>query len=96
MPAAPAPASVTCPTCSGRKRGLVHLNRGDKPHEFREMDCRTCAGTGAVSAEVALRIAKGEALRQARIARGEGLREAARRLGITAAELSAREQGAAS
>lgn len=84
-----------CRMCDGKgATGPVHINRGDKPHEWREnMPCRDCDGTGVWSAERFERWQAGQKLRSARILNDESLREAAKRMGIGPAELSAIEAG---
>ena len=61
---------MTCPSCDGKKKIYVHVNRGSQPHEWRWMDCHRCAGTGEVTDDVAVWVAKGEAMRADRLARG--------------------------
>lgn len=83
-----------CPHCRGEKGGVAHINTGpDRPHEWGWLPCSTCAGTGEVSDEHLARIERGNRVRAERLARDESLREAAKRMGITAAELSAIERG---
>ena len=86
-------SNFVCPICEGRKRALAHINRGSAPHSWEKMDCRACAGTGMISAETATAIANGRSMRERRIARDESLREAAKRLGVSPAELSRIEHG---
>ena len=84
-----------CETCRGTgKVGPVHINRGEQPHEWVEtMPCDVCKGSGEVTAEHARRIALGRIARSERLSRDESLREAAKRLGISPAELSRIERG---
>lgn len=87
--------STQCPRCDGRGWvGPIHINRGDKPHEWRKrMDCDLCRATGTISDDVRDAIELGRRFRERRIARDESLREAAQRLGMRASELSALETG---
>lgn len=84
-----------CPRCEGRGWfGPVHINRGDKPHEWRErMDCDFCNGSRVIDKDHHDAWEIGQAFRGARCAREESLREAAARLGMKAPELSALELG---
>ena len=86
---------VQCEACNGSgKTGPVHINHGNRPHEWREsMPCPVCGGIGQVYAQHAKRIAHGKRLRAARVARGESLRETAARRGMSPSQLSAIEQG---
>jgi ribosome-binding protein aMBF1 (putative translation factor) len=86
---------LICPDCKGSgKTGLVHINRGDQPHEWREgMPCWRCDGTGKIPDEMRDWMERGEVLRKARITREVSLRERAKELGISASELSAMERG---
>lgn len=84
---------MKCPDCNGHREGMVHLNRGDQPHEWRMMPCRTCQGSGSIDEDHANRIGEGERLKAERLARGMGLRQEAARLGISPVELSDRENG---
>lgn len=86
---------TTCPRCEGRGWiGPVHINRGDKAHEWRErMDCHLCKATGSINEDTRQAIDLGRRLRECRLARDESLREAAKRLGLSAAELSTLETG---
>jgi len=88
---------LTCQHCFGQGwTGPVHINRGALGCEWVDrMDCQSCAGTGQWTAEQAVRFRDGQKARQERVERGETLREAARRLGVSAAALSAFEQGRA-
>lgn len=85
---------LTCQRCNGLGIvGPVHLNRGDRPHEWRMLKCDGCAGSGYWTAQQAVLARDGEKMRQERLAHDESLREAAKRMGISPAELSAIEQG---
>lgn len=85
----------TCPHCNGKgDTGPVHINRGSKPHEWRDnVPCTLCMGSGQVSDDVIEACALGKALRDKRVANDESLREASKRLGMSPAELSRLEQG---
>jgi hypothetical protein len=83
-----------CQRCNGNGVvGPVHINRGDNPHTWEMIRCSSCGGSGYWSNHQAAAARDGEALRQERLARDESLREAAKRMGISPAELSAIEQG---
>ncbi len=81
-----------CPDCRGRKREIVHL-RTITGGRWQHMDCLFCGGSGVVTIEQAAKWRDGERLRNDRKARIVTLREEAKRLGITARELSDREWG---
>ena len=87
---------MVCASCKGDcvgDRGCnVHINRGDKPHEWREV-CSTCSGRGTV-VPTDLK-AHADFIRKFRINIGLSLRDHARELGITALELSSVERGEA-
>jgi hypothetical protein len=87
--------NTPCPRCEGKGWvGPVHINRGDKPHEWRErMDCSLCKGTGQIDDDTRAGVEFGKRFRDMRIARGESIRECAKRLGLSTAELSGLEQG---
>ncbi len=88
---------MKCPSCDGRGNfdGIVHINRGDKPHSFerRVTPCDVCGGTGDATDADILRFERGRKHRAERITRGEGLRECARRLHLSLTELSKMEAG---
>ena len=84
---------VTCPDCKGRGTSFAHINRGDKPHSFEEVNCLLCKGAGKMTAERYDRYLAGRLQRENRIAAGLGLREAALQRGITPSRLSAIERG---
>jgi len=85
----------TCPRCEGRGWvGPVHINRGNKPHEWREkMDCDLCGTRGTIDGGQRKAIELGKQLREKRLARDESLLEAAKRLKLKPSELSALETG---
>lgn len=86
---------VICPHCSGERKVFAFMNNGPdyRTHTSGLIDCRTCLGAGKITQEHADRIAAGTSMRTQRVQRGESLRDAAKRLGITATELSAIEHG---
>lgn len=88
-------STITCPHCDGKRQVYAFLNHGPDMHASGFINCQACNGTGEVTQEHAARIASGEKARRERIERGESLNDAARRLGITPAQLSARERGRA-
>ena len=85
-----------CQGCAGKgKHGLMHLNRGDQPHQWVDgMECRDCAGTGRWTAARMTAWKAGQEYRRARVDRSESIFAAARRLGLGSAELSSIERGA--
>ncbi len=91
------PLAITCKRCDGAGQiGPIHVHKADGKHEWREsMPCPDCDGTGQWSAERLELYERGQRHRDHRIMRGESLREAAKRLGISPAQLSAFEQGKA-
>lgn len=82
---------IICPKCNGAGSGIAHINRGSQPHAWQTIDCRSCKGSGRISAEYMERIEDGELKRQERIAQQLSLREMAALLGITPRELSEME-----
>lgn len=84
---------MVCPACDGRKEVMVHCNRGDQPHTWEMMLCRTCYGKGEITEEHSRRIEEGEKLRADRLARNLSLIQEAARLGITPMTLSRIENG---
>lgn len=85
---------MICPDCKGEKRVFAHLNYGgERPGEFKHIDCFRCKGAGEVPDEQAQWIEEGKKRRAERVARDITLRDEARRLGISAADLSAIERG---
>lgn len=83
---------MTCPACHGSRvtRVVACSTTGCREHD--EV-CRTCEGTGEMPADLAAQLQEGERRRQDRIARGLSLREEARRLEISATDLSDMEHG---
>lgn len=85
--------TIPCPVCDGgtlRRSGLVMR---DGVCALEDIDCSTCGESGRVPADYAARVEAGQRMRAERVARRESLRDAAARLGITPAQLSAREMG---
>jgi hypothetical protein len=81
----------TCPVCTGTgKSGPVFVEYTDRPGEMRIVNCFTCKGRKVVPASFDPK--KGRILRDDRIKRGLSLRQEAKRLGISAAELSKMER----
>ena len=83
-----------CPDCKGSRftTGIGCFGKG-RGCEVMTINCFTCGGTGTIDEAHAERIAKGRAMYDDRVSRDMGLREEARRLGITARELSDLENG---
>lgn len=92
-------SDIPCLGCDGAGRLTAFVDGRDENGRrwggVQEVACPTCAGTGRISVEKADWIAKGRAHRTARVDRKESIFEAAKRLGITSAELSAMENGRA-
>lgn len=88
-------STYPCPDCKGAgKSGPVHINRGDKPHEWREsMDCQFCQGSGHIDQDHKDSRDLGEKLRAKRAEREETLMAASIRLGLKPSELSGLERG---
>ena len=88
-----------CPDCGGAGKQLAMFPRyaTGTPASARrssvELECWLCGGAGKIDDTVKRRRDEGVRLRKARLARGMGLRREAERLGISASELSKREQG---
>lgn len=89
--------TITCSHCNGERWVCTFFNNGPdyRTHTSGYVECSTCSATGEVEPWHAARIQAGERMRQQRIAAGESLNAAAKRLGITPAQLSARERGRA-
>jgi hypothetical protein len=86
---------MECPDCKGSgKAGLVHINRGDKPHEWRDdLACFRCHGKRVVPDEMADWMRRGKVARQDRLAKMQSLLERANDLNISPADVSAMELG---
>lgn len=85
---------LPCPRCTGAG-GYYALVYRPTGCTNEQLICSTCQGAGYVSSEVQGWIDEGEAHRSARVGREESLRECARRLGVSAAIISAMETGRA-
>jgi hypothetical protein len=83
---------MTCPHCNGEKRGAGFVMR-KSGCGIEAIECSTCGGSGAVTAERLAQVEAGQRLREDRIGRGASLRQEAARLGIEPVELSRRERG---
>ena len=88
-----------CPDCGGLGKQVAMFPRyapGTPASEKRrviELKCPLCGGRGEIDDATKRRREKGALLRKERLDRGMGLRQEAERLGISASELSKREQG---
>lgn len=82
----------TCPRCGGSKRSEAFVD-GPRFHGIRLVDCAMCKGAGVVTAWQFEWWQAGQNHYRARVDRGESVRECARRLGISAADLSGMEHG---
>lgn len=85
-------ADQTCPDCGGAGSQNALVMRSGVC-ELESMACSVCKGAGRVDEAFMERRAEGQRIRSVRVGRGISLREAAEELGITPAELSAREHG---
>lgn len=87
--------SITCPHCDGKGETFVFINTGYdyRGHTSGFRPCPTCKGEQVISESQAKAIADGRAMRDARVSRRETLRDAAKRMGVSPAELSKRERG---
>lgn len=85
----------TCTHCDGKGwTGPVHVNMGNGKHEWRErMECFRCGGAGKITWQQAEAIRIGDEFRRARVEAGDSIRDMSKRLGISAADLSAYEHG---
>lgn len=98
MPAdtpAPAPATVICPNCAGRGSNPAFVDTAKGGWFDPALRCSLCGGTGQISHQTARWLAVGRQHYTRRMARDESVRECARRMGISASELSAMEHGRA-
>jgi hypothetical protein len=82
-------AEYQCPRCAGEGEYTLLIHG----HTRQVQLCSYCHGIGVISAEQWERWEQGRALRRDRIARKASLAEEAKRLGISAVELSNREWG---
>lgn len=84
---------MICPECDGKKQLHAHINYGNGPGEWKDIDCSRCKGSGEVPDEEATWIAAGKKFRADRVARGRSLREEAIERGIQPGLLSSMERG---
>jgi hypothetical protein len=86
---------VECPFCDGKRTVFAFVNTGEdsSKHISGIFKCSQCNGTGEISADHYTAYLQGRSLRKARIELGESLSAAAKRNGISAAELSNIESG---
>jgi DnaJ-class molecular chaperone len=82
-------AEYQCPRCAGEGEYTLLIHGAERQAQV----CSNCHGIGVVTAEQWERCEQGRALRRDRVARKMSLAEEARRLGISAVELSDREWG---
>ena len=82
-----------CYMCRGKKQVFCHVDYADRTSTTGWRDCFECGGSGEMSEERLADYAYGQEFREARLNRGETLRECAKRLGVSASDLSAMEQG---
>ena len=85
---------MICPICSGTKLvTLSHVRTSTGGRSNVPMRCYQCRGAGEITEEQAEWIQRGEAMRLKRVGAYRSLRDEAKRLGITAKELSDMENG---
>lgn len=95
---------MKCPNCDngvGPTPAHIRFAPGKEPKTDAELKaayealskCRTCDGTGQVTAEKLLWLSLGNAMRQRRKDLGYGLRHAAETIGMSPVLLSKMEQG---
>lgn len=89
-----APSMITCPDCRGRK-SLTALADGPNYRGPMLVHCHRCRGTGEVDPGTERWMRIGGTHRTWRVAQHESLRDCAGRLGVSAAKLSAMENGRA-
>jgi hypothetical protein len=82
-----------CRQCDGHGQFLAFVTRKGGHCGMEHVPCSPCGGSGKLSAEDVTRIEEGRRRRDDRVARGLSLREEARRLGISAVQLSDLERG---
>lgn len=83
---------IVCPDCKGR-RVLLALVDGPTCRGPMEIACTRCTGTGEIDEDMERWIVIGGTHRTWRVAQHEALGECARRLGMSASELSGMEHG---
>jgi len=86
---------MICPGCKGNKQACHQIAGTPVAGIFCWYRCNRCAGTGVVTPELDAAWLQGQEARDHRIRRKESIRDAARRLGITVAELCDFENGRA-
>lgn len=86
---------MQCPGCKGKGVVFGHMNTGpdSSKHQWGNMQCMTCRGSGKITQDHAARIEAGHKLYRQRLNSGETLGEAAARQGMTPSQLSAIEHG---
>lgn len=84
---------MKCPRCHGSPESVAFVKFASGGCRLVKVGCELCGSTGTVAPEVEARYREGRRRRDERMVRGVSLREEAKRLGITAAELSRLERG---
>lgn len=84
---------MICPGCKGNKLACISVGNIPDAKAFGWYKCSRCAGTGEVTPELDAAWLQGQDSRDHRIRRKETIRDAARRLGMTIAELCDFENG---
>jgi hypothetical protein len=86
---------VACPFCDGKRTVFAFVNTGEdsSKHFSGIFKCSQCNGTGEISEDHLKEYMDGRVMREARIRSGETLSAAAKRLNMSATELSNIEHG---
>lgn len=85
---------MQCPDCNGTGKLMALVDFADRAKSGAyEIECRRCLGVGAVSRKQEEWSRIGGIHRTWRIAQDESQRECAKRLGVSASDLSAMEAG---
>ena len=87
--------TTKCPSCDGARTFPGFVDGPSGGRFDAALPCGLCHGSGVVPLHVVHWLSVGRAHRERRVENDEGLRECARRIGISAVELSAMENGRA-
>lgn len=86
---------LTCPDCLGQATVAAFVDGACGGWFEPAMKCHRCNGSGQITARQVAWLVVGRAHRNVRVERRESIVDCARRLGVTAVELSAMENGRA-